>query len=39
MILYPFFVAFRKLSSVVGGMLCVFVVLWVLGRIGTCIGK
>jgi hypothetical protein len=39
MVLYPFFAMFRKLLSVVGGVLRVFVAAWVLGSIDACIGK
>lgn len=38
-VLHPFFAAFRKLLSVVGGVLRVFIAAWVLGSIDTCIGK
>jgi hypothetical protein len=33
------FAAFRKLLSIVGGVLDVFIAAWALGSVDTCIGK
>jgi len=36
---YPFWAAFRKPLSVFGGVLAIFVVAWLVGRVDTSIGK